>query len=71
MAYTNDTEQLAEVRAAISQVLTAQKWKHGDDEAEHAKLADLRDLEKELEAKVNTTRRGPQVRGFKIMHGGR
>tara|TARA_R100000951_G_scaffold106965_1_gene101928 strand:+ start:582 stop:788 length:207 start_codon:yes stop_codon:yes gene_type:complete len=68
MAYSNDTEKLAEVKAAISQAMKAKKWQHGDDSAESADLALLQAEEKRLETKLSTRRRGPRGVGIRICH---
>lgn len=60
--------ELAEVEAAISQALTAQKWKHGDDEAELPSLSELRDLKAEIEARIKRASRGPRVTGVSMSH---
>lgn len=68
MAYSTNQEKLAEVRSAISAALRAQKFTHGNDSAEMANLSDLREMEKELETKISTRRRGPRAVGVRICH---
>lgn len=59
---------LAEVDAAISQALKAQRWKHGDDEAELPDLDKLREMKADLEKRIARKSRGPRVTGVRLGH---
>lgn len=53
MAFTTDKEQLAEVNAAISDILTGgQKNEYDNMSQENARLSTLNSMKKELEIKI-------------------
>ena len=64
----SDATELAAIEAAITQALTAQKWKHGNDEAELPDIDKLYARKREIEGRISRRGRGMRATGVSIRH---